>query len=168
MKLRNESKFNPAFTPLESSALKDASSQTGHIRKTFSNVTGFTLIETVTVVVILGILVSLGVPVYNRAAERARDKEAITNLLLIQAAEKIYKAENGFNYPNAKFGDVDLVADINTNLHLNLNENEWDYRITTDFWVWFAWARRNASGFDRTYSINETATAPPTCSGACP
>lgn len=122
---------------------------------------GFTLIELVTVIVIIGVLVSFSVPVYTRAMERARDNEPKTNLMLIQAAEKIYQAEEG-----AYYGSSDVAA-INTNLHLNLNTNFWNYSISGGGANFTATASRDAGGFNRSYSITDSATTV-SPSGNCP
>jgi len=54
---------------------------------------GFTLVELLIVVVIVGILAALGLPQFTKAREHAMGKEAIVNLKLIAAAEKIYRME---------------------------------------------------------------------------
>jgi len=94
-------------------------------RKT--SLTGFTLLELIVVVIITAILVSLAIPQYTKTIERAKEKEAIANLKLMQAAQKIYKLEQGFFYPD--FGTAVAVDVINENLRLDLNNNIWDYRI---------------------------------------
>ena len=77
---------------------------------------GFSLLELITVVVIISILVGMGIPLYNRTVERARDQEAKTNLMLMLTAEKMYLAKNGNFYPSS--GVVDNITDINSNLWL--------------------------------------------------
>ena len=48
---------------------------------------GFSLLELIMIVIILGILVSIALPRYIRAVERSIDKEAIANLQLNFADE---------------------------------------------------------------------------------
>lgn len=93
-------------------------------------VTGFTLIELITVVIIIAILASLAVPNYIKTVERAKDKEAIVNLKLIMAAEKIYKMGNGNYYPPGNTQTSDINA-INLGLGLDLNVSTWNYLIMT-------------------------------------
>ncbi|MCM8795768.1 MAG: prepilin-type N-terminal cleavage/methylation domain-containing protein, partial [Candidatus Omnitrophica bacterium] len=56
---------------------------------------GFTLLELVVVIIIIGILATFGISQYIPARERALGKEAIANLKLIAAAERIYRMETG-------------------------------------------------------------------------
>lgn len=51
---------------------------------------GFTLIEMLVVVVILGILASIALPRYQRAVDRARFTEAVTIANSIKTAEEVY------------------------------------------------------------------------------
>ena len=88
---------------------------------------GFTLMELLIVIIILAILISLSIPTYQKTIERAKDKEAIANLLLIQAAEKIYKLETNKFYPES--GSVTVIGTINDELRLDLKENIWDYSV---------------------------------------
>lgn len=88
---------------------------------------GFTLLELIVVLIIVGMLVILGLSQYGPARERAMGKEARANLKLIYAAEKIYRLEMGFFYPYG--GTVDVPGDINQNLKISLSEKNWDYRI---------------------------------------
>lgn len=80
-----------------------------------------TLLELIVVVVILGILVGIAVPVYQKVILRAKIKAAETSLRAIYAAQKIYWLKNG-----VWFADPD-VADINSTLYLDLVETDWDY-----------------------------------------
>jgi len=83
--------------------------------------TGFTLMELVVIVVILGILVGIAVPVYQKTILRAKIKAAETGLRAIYAAEKIYFMKNSTYYAN---GDVNQ---INSTLYLDLAETDWNY-----------------------------------------
>jgi prepilin-type N-terminal cleavage/methylation domain-containing protein len=87
---------------------------------------GFSFIELLIVVIIIGILVSFAAPQFAVTKERALDKEAQANLRLIQAAERIYKMEVAFYYPHPSFVSADRSG-INDNLRLSLPAANWDY-----------------------------------------
>ena len=54
---------------------------------------GFTLLELLVVVIILGVLVAIAVPRFNKAAERSRGTEAVVLLNSVKAAEESYYQE---------------------------------------------------------------------------
>lgn len=54
--------------------------------------TGFTLMELMIVIIILGILVTIATPMYYKSIERARMAEAVNNLGAIRSSEHRYYA----------------------------------------------------------------------------
>lgn len=70
---------------------------------------GFTLIEVMVVVVILGILAALVVPKVMSRPEQARIVKAKQDILAIQSALELYKLDNGF-YPTTDQGLQALVT----------------------------------------------------------
>lgn len=73
---------------------------------------GFTLLEILMVVVLIGILSSLAVATFSKAAEKGRAAEAKTQLLMIQAAEDIYYSGNGKYTTN--ISNLNLVSPSST------------------------------------------------------
>jgi len=71
---------------------------------------GFTLMELLIVIIIIGILAGLGIPQYMKAVERGRTAEAKAILGQIRTAEEAYRAKNG-TY-TATIGDLDIEANI--------------------------------------------------------
>ena len=55
---------------------------------------GFTLIEVLIVVIILGILATIAVPQFTRVVERARRGEALTIMAGVQTGQRLYSLEN--------------------------------------------------------------------------
>jgi len=91
---------------------------------------GFTLLEILLVVVIIGILAGLAIPKFNKTIESAKGKEAYVILETIRTAERMYYLDYGA-YSNASAQTPDtwdqLVPDYlleNPNLRQNRN---WDY-----------------------------------------
>ena len=68
---------------------------------------GFTLIELLVVVLIIGILAAVAVPQYQKAVEKSRAVQIISNIRSIALAEKIYFMENG-KYASL-FEDLDIL-----------------------------------------------------------
>ena len=120
----------------------------------------FTLIEMMTVVVIVTILVALAVPNYLATREGAVDKEATSALRLVYAANKQYFAKSEFFYPVS--GSNNNIATINGNLSIDLNANNWVYTLSGTGATYTAQATRNG----RTWSVSQ-ANPTPTCTGSC-
>jgi general secretion pathway protein G len=76
----------------------------------FTNkINGFTLIEVMVVVVILGILAAIVVPKIMSRPEQARIIKAKQDVLAIQSALDLYKLDNGF-YPSTEQGLQALIT----------------------------------------------------------
>jgi general secretion pathway protein G len=69
---------------------------------------GFTLIELMIVVVILGILATLLIPRIMERPEEARRMKARVDMKTLESALKLYKLDNG-NYPTTEQGLASLV-----------------------------------------------------------
>jgi general secretion pathway protein G len=124
---------------------------------------GFNFVELVIVVIIIGILVSFAIPQFGTTKERALDKEANVNLKLIQAAEKIYRMENTFYYPNI---GTAVTSEINTNLKLSLPESNVNWSYVADSAGKGESTRTGAGARVWTLPVNQEE---PTCAGAnCP
>ena len=65
---------------------------------------GFTLVELMIVVIIVGVLAAVAIPMYQLAAEKAKASEAVAALGSIRTALRSYYAEHS-TYVNASFVD---------------------------------------------------------------
>ncbi|MSR14275.1 MAG: type II secretion system protein GspG [Gammaproteobacteria bacterium] len=95
---------------------------------------GFTLIEVMVVVVILGILAAIVVPRIMSRPDEARTVKAQQDLRAIAAALDLYKLDN-FSYPNTAMGLEALVTKPAT-LQAGANWRDEGYltKIPTDPW----------------------------------
>ncbi|MDD5120852.1 MAG: type II secretion system protein [Candidatus Omnitrophica bacterium] len=124
---------------------------------------GFTLVELIIVITVIGILVAFASPQFAVTKERALDREAKATIALIQAAEKIYKMEEGPYYPSPA-GSTSNIANINANLRLSLpvSSSAWTYTVNS------AAQTATATRSGRTWTATFTG-GDPSCSGAgCP
>lgn len=130
------------------------------------SLTGFTLFETLVVILIIAVLATLAIPQYNKTKERIYDNQASADLKLIQMAEKGYHIDTGSYYP----AYTNTLA-INNNLKLNLpigSNPVWNYETTS---VGCGQATRYPSA-DRSWclAVGDAAGVPDsgTCGVNCP
>jgi prepilin-type N-terminal cleavage/methylation domain-containing protein len=92
---------------------------------TFSNIKGFTLIELIIVVIIIGILSAIGGPIMSRTVAKAKKAEALAALGTIRTAERLYSVEKG-DYP----ATIDAVAAAG---FMNLSDLDGKYFMNTAY-----------------------------------
>lgn len=95
---------------------------------------GFTLIEVMVVVVILGILASIIVPKIMSRPEQAKQVKAQQDILAIESALQLYKLDNGF-YPSTDQGLQALVDKPNINpIPANWKDGGYLKQVPIDPW----------------------------------
>lgn len=87
---------------------------------------GFTLMEIMVVIIILGVLAGLATPAYQKTIRKARTSEAVTNLKTLHMGQKIYRVDNGSFY-----GPQSTLATINTSLSIDLESQFYTLNIPT-------------------------------------
>ncbi|MBU1112830.1 MAG: prepilin-type N-terminal cleavage/methylation domain-containing protein [Candidatus Omnitrophica bacterium] len=90
---------------------------------------GFTLLELLIVVIVIGILATIAIPQFLNAVEKARVAKAKSALGLISHAEKMYRAERD-TYVAAADGAVDSVLGNYVELKQIDLDQDWDYNVT--------------------------------------
>ena len=78
--------------------------------KAVKNVRGFTLLEVMVVIVILGILASMVVPNLMGSQERANMQKAVSDINALETSLSMYKMDN-YKYPSTEQGLEALVTE---------------------------------------------------------
>ena len=102
---------------------------------------GFTLVEVLIVVIIIGILASIGIPQFATSIEKAKGGEARAGLGHIQTGEKIYYAER--EYYTTNLADLDI----------SLTQKYWSFSIATPTSTTFTATATRSGGTQRGQTI---------------
>ena len=96
---------------------------------------GFTLIELMVVIAIIGILAAIALPTFNRVRKQARDAEKITNAQVLAAAISSYGVDHYNKYPttNGNFSNTTLWNDVKKYVKSNI-KNRADYEYRSNLW----------------------------------
>ncbi len=100
------------------------------------NKKGFTLIELIVVVIVIGILATFAVPQYLKATTRARVAKAKNALALIVRAEKMYRTKYDAYKPvtdNASLATATTSLGVLSDVGLTklTTDTDWAYTVTS-------------------------------------
>ncbi|MEK6327960.1 MAG: prepilin-type N-terminal cleavage/methylation domain-containing protein [Actinomycetota bacterium] len=70
---------------------------------------GFTLVELLVVMLILGLLAAIAIPAFFSQRDKARDAEAKSAVRTAQTAIETYATDNGGSYANADVADLTTI-----------------------------------------------------------
>lgn len=107
---------------------------------------GFTLLEVLIVVIIIGILAGIALPQYFSTLEKARSGEAAANVGVIRAAADRYW------YQSSRLSDVSLPSSGDTNLDID-NPNKQTNKLYT-----YTFTDNGTDASTRRYTVNATRT----------
>jgi len=91
---------------------------------------GFTLVELLIVVIIIGILATIAVPQYTTTVERTKVGKAKSALSILVTAQKMAYANTGAYVTSA---NGDLPANLGPYIDMDtiINDTDWDYATST-------------------------------------
>ncbi|MGH7201334.1 MAG: response regulator [Planctomycetaceae bacterium] len=84
---------------------------------------GFTLVELVVVILLLGIIAAIAAPRMFDTADRARENSTRQSLTIVRNAIELYRVENGV-YPGDGGTQADFIADIGAHLKTPFPRNQ--------------------------------------------
>ncbi len=123
------------------------------------NAKGFTMMELIMVVVVIGMISLFAVPRYNRTVSKAFARTGGDNLMIIYAGQKLKGSGNYVACAN--------TAAINTNLNLSILENGFTYSCVSGVPTAFTC---EAARTDGTFTLRVTQASASVCcaAGTCP
>jgi prepilin-type N-terminal cleavage/methylation domain-containing protein len=118
------------------------------LRERMGSESGFTLVELLVVMLILGILAAIAIPSFFNQRDKARDADAKASAKTAQTAIETYATENNGSYANADVGDLTRIEETLTPLGTDLAVVAADdtYTVTV------------TSETDNTFSVERTGT----------
>lgn len=128
---------------------------------------GFTLIELIVVIAILGILLTAGFASYTNTRRTSRDARRKVDLEQIRSALELYRSDN-FDYPDATGNtEIDLKPVLIAPVpYVNANSFPKDPDLSQGFYYYYQ--RNPSGGGNNTYRICAYLEAPKADDPACP
>lgn len=130
----------------------------------FLNPRGFTMLEIVIVIALLGILMSVGVSSYTGSLRRGRDARRKTDLETLRQALEIYKSDNN-SYPDVSTGNANNLDGatgplVSPTQYISENNFPKDPQQSTGQYYYYR--RNSTSTYDVCASLEVAETSPNT------
>lgn len=117
---------------------------------------GFSLIELVVVVAIIGILASIGIPSYHGYLQATRDKDAQLSLRMIASTQESYRLFSGSYYSSPGASTSSCSADIASANDINISLLKTS-KLSTNYYLFCVYA--DASAATPTFTAKAVNTA---------
>ena len=118
------------------------------LRERSSSESGFTLVELLVVMLILGLLAAIAIPAFFNQRDKAKDADAKAGVRSAQTAIETYSTDNDGSYLNADVGDLEAIEETLTNYDLSVpaaGANSYTVTVNSDTGTDFSISRA-ASG----------------------
>ena len=116
---------------------------------------GFTLVELLVVMLILGLLAAIAIPAFFNQRDKARDSDAKAGARSAQTAIETYATDNGGSYASASEASLTAIEPTLTNYSLAVNSDASTYTVTVTSQTGNTFSIARGAGGDIAYNCTE-------------